>query len=256
MLSSTPLIVLRLYELAQVLGTLGGAYMVLRYGKTKFLAGLYAGCVSIFFWDWIFTDAWFLNLIYDDRSINLFTLQGRPEPLWSPCSYATFFGVTTLLVLRYGQWLDLRFGRWKYAILVAFISLLDVVVEGFVITALDVYRYGYRPEWTILGVPYTNILWVNIILLLMIWVSKGIVSIQHDRGILAVYGAPSVVRTPALAGNLGGGAAQPRGVTPATSAKNKEPWLLAALGFSICPTAFYVGIIVMTPLLQAVKPWT
>ena len=194
MLEDTPLAVLRLYEMTQVAGTLFGAYLVARFGGTKFLAGLYAGCVSIFFWDWIFTDHWFLNLTYDSRSITLFTIADRPEPLWSPCSYATFFGVTTLLLLRYRDALDRRLGRWQYVLLPAFFVVLDVTVEGLTIAGLDIYRYGYRDEWTIFGVPYTNLVWVNIILLVMVGCIAG------DRADAAR------TRSPGRGGSADGGA--------------------------------------------------
>ena len=39
MLTATPLLVLRLYELAQILGTVFGGYLVIRYGRSTFLAG-------------------------------------------------------------------------------------------------------------------------------------------------------------------------------------------------------------------------
>ena len=164
--------------------------------------------MSIFFWDWIFTDHWFLNLTYDSRSITLFTIADRPEPLWSPCSYATFFGVTTLLLLRYRDALNRRLGRWQYVLLPAFFVVLDVTVEGLTIAGLDIYRYGYRDEWTIFGVPYTNLIWVNIILLVMVSASRAIVQMQHERGVLAVAGAPTAVLP--VAGD-GGGAPSRRG---------------------------------------------
>jgi len=257
MLSSTPLLVLRLYELAQVLGTVFGAYLVLRFGASKFLVGLYAGCVSIFFFDWIFTDSWFLNLTYDARSLNLFTLDGRPEPLWSPCSYATFFGVTVLLVLRYRHWLDTRLGKWQYLVLPAFIVVLDLAVEGFVIAALDVYRYGYRPEWTVFGVPYTNLIWVNLILLPMIWVCRSVVDMQHERGIVTMRGEPSVVEHRPLPVVGDPAPTHIKTLSPAgVTVQVREPLVMAAIGFSVCPTAFYLGIAVMTPVLQWISPWT
>jgi hypothetical protein len=238
-MDETPLAVLRVYELAQVAGTVFGGYLVIRFGRTRFLAGLYVGCISIFFWDWIFTDSWFLNLTYDSRSINLFTIDGRPEPLWSPCSYATFFGVTTLLVLRHREWLEQRLGRWRFPVLAAFFVVLDVAVEGLVIAGLDVYRYGYRGEWKILGVPYTNLMWVTIILFAMVGTSLAVVRMQHDRGVFTVAGAPAPRETAASH----------------EDAPAKEPWVMFALGAMICPAAFYLGVGIMTFVLAGLQPW-
>ena len=261
MLAETPLVVLRLYEFAQVLGTVFGGYLVFRFGRTRFLAGLYAGCISIFFWDWIFTDHWFLNLTYDARSINLFTLAGRPEPLWSPCSYATFFGITTLLILRYRDWLDRKLGRWQYVVLPVFFAVLDVSVEGLTIYALDIYRYGYREEWTVLGVPYTNLVWVNIILMLMAWTGRGIVRMQHERGTMAVNGPPAVVDADQRVITPVGAGARPSVAVTEDSPRlpgrsSAEPWTLFAVGFAICPTAFYISIGVMAFVLDLVQPWS
>lgn len=259
MLTDTPLVVLRLYELVQVLGTVFGGYLVIRYGRTKFLAGLYAGCISIFFWDWIFTDSWFFNLTYDARSIILFTIDGRPEPLWSPASYATFFGITTMMLLRYRSWLDTRLGRWQYVVLPIFFVVLDVVVEGFVITVLDVYRYGYQDNWLILGVPYTNTVWVVMILLLMFWLGKALVDMQHALGIPAVLGtpvaspAPTSPATQAVA--VTAGASGPEGVRTLETAERRPNWAVFGLAFTLCPAAFYVAITIMTFVLDAIQPW-
>jgi len=257
-LADTPLVVLRLYEVAQVLGTMFGGYLVVRFGRTRFLAGLYAGCISIFFWDWIFTDHWFFNLTYDARSINLFTLAGRPEPLWSPCSYATFFGITTLLILRYRARLDRRLGRWQYVLLPTFFVALDVSVEGLTIYGLDIYRYGYRPEWLIFGVPYPNLIWVNIILLIMAWMARGVVRMQHERGVFAVAGQPAPVPTVerATAGVGGPAPIASAEIGPSATASAPEPWTLFAIGFAICPTAFYIGVGVMSFVLEVLQPWS
>ncbi|EHB56471.1 hypothetical protein MycrhDRAFT_3665 [Mycolicibacterium rhodesiae JS60] len=260
MLTETPLVVLRLYELAQVLGTVFGGYLVVRYGKSKFLAGLYGGCISIFFWDWIFTDSWFLNLTYDARSIILFTLDGRPEPLWSPASYATFFGITTMMLLRYRGWLDQRLGRWQYVALPAFFVVLDIAVEGFVIAALDIYRYGYQDKWMIFGVPYTNLAWVVIILMLMFWLGKGLVDLLHACGVRAVLGTPvsdspsASSRSPVMAVAAAAGPDQPSEFVPALD--KRESWAVFGLAFALCPAAFYVGVTVMTFVLKAIQPWS
>jgi len=260
MLTDTPLVVLRLYELVQVLGTVFGGYLVIRYGKTKFLAGLYAGCISIFFWDWIFTDSWFFNLTYDARSITLFTINGRPEPLWSPASYATFFGITTMMLLRYRGGLDKRLGRWQYVALPIFFVVLDVAVEGFVVTVLKVYRYGYRDDWLIVGIPYTNTVWVVMILLLMFWLGKALVDMQHALGIPAVVGTP--VASPAAtspatrAVAVTAGAPAHESAQPVGNAGRVESWAIFGLAFTLCPAAFYVAITIMAFVLDAIHPWS
>ena len=259
MLTDTPLVVLRLYELAQILGTVFGGYLVVRYGRSMFLAGLYAGCISIFFWDWIFTDSWFLNLTYDARSIILFTIDGRPEPLWSPASYATFFGITTMVLLRYRGWLDQRLGGWQYVALPAFFAVLDVAVEGFVIAVLDIYRYGYQDSWMILGVPYTNLVWVVIILMLMFWLGKGLVDLLHANGVQAILGTPLAIPSPTRSRVQV--TASAFGVTPqpaesATAVSTPGRWAVFGLAFALCPAAFYVGVTVMALVLNEIQPWS
>ena len=180
-----------------------------------------------------------------------------PPTLWSPCSYATFFGVTVLLVLRYRHWLDTRLGKWQYLVLPAFIVVLDLAVEGFVIAALDVYRYGYRPEWTVLGVPYTNLIWVNLILLPMIWVCRSVVDMQHERGVVTMRGELSAVERGPLPVVGDPAPTHMKTLSPAVvTVQVREPLVMAAIGFSVCPTAFYLGIAVMTPVLQWIRPWT
>ena len=155
-LRSTPFVVLRLYEVASLVFWAIGFGLVRRYGGTKLLLGLYLGTTGWFMWDWLFTDSWFLNLTYDERSIMLFRLDGRPEPLWSPASYGFFFGIATLVVLRHRAALHKLFGRWFIAVFAVGMALFDLVVEGFVVSVLDVYSYGYRDSWKIWGIPVTN----------------------------------------------------------------------------------------------------
>ena len=232
---TTPFVVLRLFEVAAVLVWALGWVMVRRFGATKFLFGLYLGTTAWFMWDWIFTDSWFLNLSYDSRSILLYTLDGRPEPLWSPASYGFFFGIATLVILRYRTALRNRFGRWFYLVVPLGMAVFDVAVEGLIVSGLDIYRYGYRDEWTILGVPYTNIVWVILIEVLLISTLSAFADLQHKRGQLAVLGDPD---------------------GPTQKAGKDEPWVIAALTFSVTAAAVYLGTTAMAFVLEAVDPWS
>ncbi|WP_213574157.1 hypothetical protein [Rhodococcus sp. USK13] len=234
LIEHTPLGVLRGFEVAAVLVWLFGAYLVYRFGATKFLLGIYAGTTAWFMWDWIFTDEWFLNLSYDRRSLLLFTLDGRPEPLWSPMSYGFFFGIAALIFLRYEHTFRRVLGRYIVVAFPVAMALFDLVVEGFIVSVLDIYQYGYRDEWKIWGIPYTNMVWVILIQALMVLTYSVYAKQQHSRHILAVHGDP----------------------TFRESERTEESWLVAVLTFSVAAAAVYVGTTVIAFVLSAIDPWT
>lgn len=243
-IDSTPIAVLRGFEAAAVLAWAFGFFLVFKFGGTKFLIGIYLGTTSWFMWDWIFTDDWFLNLRYDRRSILLYTLDGRPEPLWSPLSYGFFFGIAALVFLRYQWYFRKVAGRYIVVLFPMAMALLDLVVEGSIVSALKIYSYGYRESWKIWNIPYTNLVWVVIIQTLMVITFSAFVRHQHRNGVLAVNGDPNF--RAAGTGQTGGVAAE----------QQDEGWLIAVLTFSVTAAAVYIGTAVMAFILAGIHPWS
>src|SRR5437660_2265730 len=108
------IVALRGWEVYCALAWAFGIYLVSRFGRTRFLAGVYAGATLLGLWDWMLNDRWFFRITMDSRAFRLATIDGRPWTVWAPLSYGFFFGITTLVCLRYRDRLDAVLGRAQY----------------------------------------------------------------------------------------------------------------------------------------------
>jgi hypothetical protein len=231
-----------------------GLVLVVRYGRTRFLAGIYTGAtLSALLWDWILGAGWFFRITFDDRFVMLYTIQGRPEPLWAPLSYGFFFGITSLVALRYRRRLDATLGNWQFVVVPVLLGLSDFVIEGITVGALELYVFRYDPAWLLFGVPYTNVLMIAVTECCILYAARGMGELLERAGVPAVS-----VGGPVVAAAGGGPAAGAVSLAPAvvdTPGGLARPWTPFVIGLVIPSGAVYLGALVTTAVLNPVQPW-
>lgn len=253
------IVAIRGWELFCVALWLTGLALVVRYGRTRFLAGVFTGAtLCALLWDWIIGADWFFRITFDDRFVMLYSIEGRPEPLWAPLSYGFFFGITSLVALRYRRQLDAALGRWQFVLIPVALGLSDLIIEGITVGLLDLYVFRYDTAWLLFGVPYTNVLMIAVTEFFILYGARAVGELLERSGIPAVRGQGAQVPVPAgeSAGSGSGGTAtlvQPVQTAPAVPLQ--RPWSPFVLGLIIPSGAVYLGVMVTTLLLNTVKPW-
>lgn len=80
----------------------------------------------------------------------------------------------------------------------------------------------------------------------LIWTCQQIAAMQHQRGILTILNAPPTVAAEQAILPPSGSYTALHSPASGTEVGVREPWVMAVIGFAICPTAFHVAIAVMT----------
>ncbi len=257
MVAATSIVAVRGWELTCLALWLAGIWVLRKYGRTPLLVGMYLGStVAAGLWDWILGSSWFFRLRFDHRFFTLYSLAGRGEPLWAPLSYGFFFGITTILAVRFGPQLDGAFGRWHLVVIPILLGLADIVIEGITTTALDLYAFQYRKAWLAFGVPYTNVLFVAVTEVFLIYLGRGLSGLFGTREAQA-----SLLEDRSFATWAGTG----RGPATATLVETQvlttgRAPLSGALpfwvGLLVPAGAIFAGAVATTVVLNAlIKPW-
>lgn len=256
------IVALRGWEIVCIALFLVEALVIVRYGRTRFMVGLYAGAtVAAVLWDWILRQHWFFNLTFDGRDIPLYTLDGHFEPLWAPVSYGFFFGITPLLAIKYRDRLDRLFGNWQYPIIGVLLGIVDIGIEGTTVGALDLYRFGHREEWLIAGVPYTNVLFVAVTVMFLLYTARWIGELLERSGMpmIATWGSTTRSTEERSAGKVMQSTAGRTAVAAAPTATATEPsvssWGPFVVGLTIPAGAIYFGVLATTALQAWTMPW-
>jgi hypothetical protein len=249
------IVALRGWELYCALAWATGIYLVSRFGRTRFLAGVYFGATLLGLWDWMLNDRWFFRITMDSRAFRLATVDGRPWTLWAPLSYGFFFGITTLVCLRYRDRLDAALGGAQYLAVGLLLGLGDLVIEGTTVGALHLYRFHYR-HLLVSGVPLTNVVFVAIGQATLLFLARRTASVIEAAGQPAIAGRPPVTaaRAPERASERGsrGGVA----VLTAPVTTRDLGWSPFFLGAMIPTAAMYAGAFPTVFLLHWLNPWS
>ena len=251
------IVALRGWELFCLVLWLAGFVLVARYGRTRFLTGIYAGAtLCALFWDWILGGEWFFRLTFDERFFMLYSLEGRPEPVWAPLSYGFFFGITSLVALRYRRQLDEKLGKSQFVIIPIALGLSDIIIEGITVGALDLYVFRIHESWLAFGVPYTNVLFIVVTEFFILYAARGMGELLERAGFRAIAGTATTPPTPAArTGGTGAVATLTNPQVTAAPTQLKQAWGPLVIGLLIPSGAVYMGTMVTTLVLNTFKPW-
>jgi hypothetical protein len=115
------------------------------------------GCLFSFMWEW-YEDIGPLELGYDHRFVNLWTIHGVSLPLVMPLAYGWYWAIPILVLLPMSGWLQERFGRWQYLVVFVGGGLFNILVEYPATTYVQLWTYFWDQNsgWTLGGMPITN----------------------------------------------------------------------------------------------------
>jgi hypothetical protein len=116
------------------------------------------GCLLSFIWEW-YQDIGPLQLGYDHRFHNLWTLHGVSLPLCMPLAYGWYWAIPLLLLLPMSGRLQQRFGRWQYLVVFVITGLYNILVEYPATTFISLWNYFWDQNsgWTLGGMPITMV---------------------------------------------------------------------------------------------------
>jgi len=239
--------IVRLFELVCVLAEVGGIAWVVRMHNPVY-AGAYFGSSTLMLFDWIFNTNWFFRVVYDEKLLPLWKLQGVVEPLAIACNYAFFFGVPVLFFVHHREKLDKRVGLLGSFLAVCVFAVgLDAAFEIPMVKYLKIWKYYQEPKFLVGGVPYSNL-----------WFSGLLMTTSYGAVRLAVRWASLPRLAVASAGLV------PVGMLPlAVVETTREQWWRGFLfGTAALWSAFYLSsslqfiwYTVMTPWIAAPRPF-
>jgi hypothetical protein len=264
MLGEASIVVVRAWELAVLLTWLVGLWLVIRYGASKYLLGLFCGSSLLAMWDWITNDIWLWRITADERFFDLFTVAGRTELLWAPFSYGFFYAIPTVLALRHRAVLDRTVGAWQYVIVPVALGFSDILIEGISVGWLGLYDFDYRTSYEWWGVPWTNIVFIAVsqvpIMLLArrmadLCEAAGLPTVGDARSRAAVEQWAARTATPVTVGGPPPVTGFDSGPPPGGMSPRTREWLPFWATLTICPTALYVAAWVSAHFLEWLDPF-
>lgn len=140
---------------------------ILRQRKPLYLGALLAGSMCFVF-DWAWCTRSFFNARFNDDLIAIpgLTTLGVPYPVSLIPSWGLAFGLLIVLLVMAAPWLDRKLGKLSYVAIWLIMGVGMTAFEELLVSGLEVYTYYQKPEFLIVGVPWSNI-WLsgNLILL-------------------------------------------------------------------------------------------
>ena len=246
--SDASTLVLRAWELACVAAWLVGLWLVVRYGASPYLLGLFCGSSALAMWDWITNDVWLWNINADERFFDLFTVAGRTELLWAPFSYGFFYAIPTVLALRHRVLLDRTVGIWQYVLIPAGLGLSDILIEGVSVGWLGLYDFAYRGSYEWWGVPWTNIVFIAVSQVPILYLARRAADLAELAGLPTVGDRRSELATVGARRPVGPGAA-------AAPAPGRNRWLPFWMTLMVCPTGLYIAAWFSALFLERLDPF-
>jgi hypothetical protein len=170
------LIVVRGFELLSVLLFLGGLIWVIRQRKPLYYGAYLGACFAGIYFDWINNLNWFLRVVYDERFLTLFRIDGWPQPLAMSTTYAFYFGIPLIILIHFRDALQKRFGKLGQYLFVAVAGMIALpVFEIPMVQAFRLWTYYQKEQFLLGGVAWTN--WIySALLFLVIYASLKFVA--------------------------------------------------------------------------------
>lgn len=243
------IVAVRGWELACLGAWLVGLWLVLRYGAGPYLLGLFSGASALAMWDWMTNDVWLWNITADPRFFDLFTVAGRTELLWAPFSYGFFYAIPTVLALRHRALLDRTVGHWQYVLIPVALGFSDIVIEGISVGWLGLYDFAYQPSYEWWGVPWTNIVFIAVSQVPILFLARRAADLCRLAGLPAV---PVTDRRSVL---VPAGADSRAGPSTADAERRGAPWAPFWMALMVCPTGLYVAAWFSALFLERLDPF-
>ncbi len=224
----------RLFEVAALAMWLGGIAWV-RNRRHPVYTGVYVGSTGLIVFDWIFNSDWFFRVQFDEKFVDLWTIDGVNEPVSMALTYAFYFGIPVLLLVHNREAIDRRFGGRGYGVVFLAACATLPVFEIPMVKLLHLWTYYQEPGYELGGVAWSNI-----------WFSGMLTTSCYAGARLALRWAE--VRVPV-------GAGLPS-VPPSESHLTFEDKAKGVvLGAAAIWAAFYLSMSVQMLWYSATQPW-
>ena len=225
----------RLFELAALAMWVGGIFWV-RAQRHPVYTGVYVGSTGLIVFDWIFNSDWFFRVQFDEKFVDLWTIEGVNEPVSMALTYAFYFGIPVLLLVHAREAIDRRFGGRGYLVVFLAASAALPVFEIPMVKLLHLWTYHQEPGYELGGVAWSNI-----------WFSGMLTTSCYAGARLALRWAG--LRVPVPAGAPGAPAPPPG--EPSFEDKARA----VVLGAAAIWVAFYLSMSVQLLWYNATQPW-
>lgn len=248
------------FEAVSVVLYIAALVWVIKLRRPLYL-GAFVGATLVWAYDWAYTTNGFFHATFNEHLVPIpgTDNQGVFEPLAIPMNYALGFALPAILWARNDAALRRRFGAWRHLLILAAGAIGVGVYEIPVVHVLGIWTYHQRPEFMVLGFPWSNF-----------WFAAGLLGgsaillAYVQRWTEAADAGPSgalepVEPPPARSTTEGGVATQVRvQVTGAAQAWGgaERMWRGIVLGAMPVWAAFYGSYMLQLFWYAAAEPWT
>ena len=160
----------RVVEAGFLLAFLAGLWLVWTQTRRGLILGVYFGAFLSWQHDWVYAGPEMWNMEFQSDSIWIATWGGRGEALWAPLSYGAFFGILTLVWLKYlEEPLRDRLGVWRYGVAMVGVYVANVIVEGVMIELTEANVYGLDDKWLFFNIPWLHFVTTGLMLVVTLF---------------------------------------------------------------------------------------
>lgn len=259
---------IRIFEIVSAVLYVAALVWVVRMRKPLYL-GAFIGATLVWAFDWAFGTNGFFHVTFNEHLIPIPGLnnQGITEPLVVPLNYAIGFALPAILWARGDATLRRKFGAWRHLMILLAGAVGVAVYEIPVVHVLGIWTYHQRPEFLILGFPWSNFWFAAGLLggsaILLSYVQRW--TEGADRGPAAAEPPvpPHHESIPVGTGaDTGGGTAVAVEVAPVTAVAStrwsgaERMWRGIVLGAMPIWAAFYISFMVQLFWYATAQPWT
>jgi hypothetical protein len=150
------IVLLHGFEVVGITIYVAALIVALRQRHPVFL-GLFFACNTMIVWDWVFNCKWFFNVVFNEKLMALWTVQGERQTLAAGLAFVAFYYWVFHLLWHYQHKLDAKLGAKQFVVLYVGFMAYDLVFEALLINQVGLYRYYQRESFLLLGVPWSNL---------------------------------------------------------------------------------------------------
>jgi hypothetical protein len=251
---------IRIFEVVSLVLYLAALTWVIRT-RTPLYLGAFIGATLVWAFDWTFSTNGFFHVTFNEHLIPIPGLnnQGITEPISIPMNYGIGFALPAILWARNDAALRRRFGAWRHLMILAAGAVGVGIYEIPVVHVLGIWTYHQRPEFTILGFPWSNFWFAAGLLggpaILLAYVQRWVEGADGGPG--GQVRATDAAEVNALAGSSHGAtiATAVRASTSTGWGGTERVWRGVVLGAMPIWAAFYLSYMVQLFWYAAATPW-